>query len=134
MAFRFLADRAFARALPPLAAPKRERACACGFFPSAGFRASPVASSTTRSAFWAKSARLPPLLARVGMSASCHIPFRRRRGAQRQATVETASGERPRPSQAKCAVLDVEELAASRAAAKAGEASCAKERHHPRQR
>src|SRR6059058_6045655 len=72
MAFRFLAERALARAAPPLAAPSRDRAWACGFFPSAGFRTAPVASSTTRRAFWAKSARLPPLLARVGMTGVCH--------------------------------------------------------------
>src|SRR5438552_18780466 len=72
MAFRFFADSAFARALPPFAAPRRERACTCGFFPSAGFKTSPVASSTTRRAFCAKSARLPPLLARVGTPAVWH--------------------------------------------------------------
>src|SRR5436309_10318070 len=72
MAFRFLAESAFARALPPLAAPSADRAWACGFFPSAGFKTSPVASSTTRRAFCAKSARLPPLLARVGIRAVCH--------------------------------------------------------------
>ena len=40
-----------ARAFPPFDAPSAESACACGFLPSAGFNTSPVASSTTRSAF-----------------------------------------------------------------------------------
>jgi len=57
-----------ARALPPFDAPSADSACACGFLPSAGFRISPVASSTTRRAFCIGSARLPPLLAREGMS------------------------------------------------------------------
>ena len=71
MALRFASLKLAARALPPLDAPSADSACACTFLPSAGFRISPVDSSTTRRAFCIGSARLPPLLARVGIGLVC---------------------------------------------------------------
>jgi len=56
-----------ARAFPPLDAPSADSACACMFLPSAGLRTSPMACSTTLTATWEKSVRLPPLLARAGI-------------------------------------------------------------------
>src|SRR5437899_10914604 len=93
MAFRFLAESAFTRALPPLAAPSADRAWACGFFPSAGFRTSPVASSTTRRAFWAKSVRLPPLLAREGISCAYTAAVRQCKQSWIFGGFDGASGE-----------------------------------------
>jgi len=66
---RLRADNFSARAFPPFDAPSADNACACGFFPSAGFKTSPMACSTTLTAIWARSARLPPLLARVRIRA-----------------------------------------------------------------
>src|ERR1035437_2696820 len=64
---RWTGDNFNARASPPFDAPSAESACACGFLFTDGLRISPTDSSTTRRAFCMESARLPPLLARVGM-------------------------------------------------------------------
>jgi hypothetical protein len=72
MAFRFVADSAFALALPPLLAPSLLKATAAGFRVSfsggvpggTGRGPSPRAASATALAIWVKSRRL---LARVGM-------------------------------------------------------------------
>ena len=68
ISFLLRAERLSARALPPFDARSAESACACTFLPSAGFNTSPVASSTTRRAFWIGSACLSPMLAREGIA------------------------------------------------------------------